>query len=83
MVGNLPAKAGDRGSIPGQEGSHMPRSNWAQVPQLLRPTHLEPVLRNRRGHRSGRPADRGKEWPPLTATGEGPHAATKTQCDQK
>ena len=35
MVGSLPANAGDTGSSPGPEGSHMPRSNWARVPQLL------------------------------------------------
>ena len=32
---NLPANAGDTGSIPGPGGSHMPWSNWARVPQLL------------------------------------------------
>ena len=35
MVENLPADAGDTGSIPGLGGSHMPRSNWAREPQLL------------------------------------------------
>ena len=35
VVENLPANAGDTGSIPGLGGSHMPRSNWAREPQLL------------------------------------------------
>ena len=55
----------------------MPRSDWARAPQLLRvrprahepqlvkPTRLEPVLRNGRGHLSEKPVHRGKEWPPL------------------
>ena len=36
MVGGLPADSGDTGSSPGLGGSHMPRSNWAREPQLLR-----------------------------------------------
>ena len=36
MVENLPANAGDTGSSPGLGRSHMPRSNWAREPQLLR-----------------------------------------------
>ena len=35
VVGSLPAGAGDTGSSPGLEGSHVPRSNWAREPQLL------------------------------------------------
>ena len=35
VVKNPPANAGDRGSIPGPERTHMPRSNKAHVPQLL------------------------------------------------
>ena len=35
VVGNPPANAGDTGSSPGPGESHMPRSNWACVPQLL------------------------------------------------
>ena len=35
MVKNPPANAGDMGSIPGLGRSHMPRSNYARVPQLL------------------------------------------------
>ena len=33
---------------------------WARVPQLLKPAHLEPVLRNKRSHRSEKPAHRNK-----------------------
>ena len=35
---NLPANAGDTGSIPGPGRFHMPRSNEAHVPQLLSPS---------------------------------------------
>ena len=35
VVKNLPATAGDTGSIPGPGRSHMPQSNYARVPQLL------------------------------------------------
>ena len=37
MVKNPPANAGDMGSIPGPGRSHIPRSNLAHAPQLLRP----------------------------------------------
>ena len=40
VVENLPANAGHTGSIPGLGKSHMPRGNWAHVPQILRPAHL-------------------------------------------
>ena len=56
---------------------------WACVPQLLKPVHLEPVLRSKRSHRNEKPAHRNKEWPPLTAARESPRAAVKTQCSQK
>ena len=36
MVKNLPCNAKDTGSIPGPGRSHMPRSNLAHDPQLLR-----------------------------------------------
>ena len=35
------------------------------MPQLLKPTRLEPVLRNKRSHHNEKPAHRNKEWPPL------------------
>ena len=34
---------------------------WARVPQLPKPVRLEPVLRNKRSHRSEKPAHRNKE----------------------
>ena len=36
MVNNLPANAGDMGSIPGPRGFPMPHSNNASVPELLK-----------------------------------------------
>ena len=79
VVESLPANAGDMGSSPGLGGSHVPRSDWAREPQLRAPVHLEPVLRNKRGHDSERPAHRDEEWPPLAATRESPSTETKTQ----
>ena len=35
MVKNLPATAGDMGSIPGLGRSHMPQNSEARAPQLL------------------------------------------------
>ena len=40
---------------------------WATTTE---PARLEPVLRNKRGRDSERPAHRDEEWPPLTATRE-------------
>ena len=37
------------------------RKYWARVPQLLKPTHLEPVLHNKRSHRNENPAHRNEE----------------------
>ena len=47
------------------------------------PARLEPVLRNKRGRDSERPAHCSEEWPPLAATRESPRAETKTQHNQK
>ena len=52
MVENLPASAGDTGLSPGLGGSHMPRSNWARVSQLLS-LRLGPVSHNYRACVSG------------------------------
>ena len=41
MVRNLPANAGDEGSIPGLGRSQMLRSNQARVLQLLKPTQQQ------------------------------------------
>ena len=50
VVKNPPASAGDTGLIPGRGRFHMPQSDEACVPQLPKPTHLEPVLGNKRPH---------------------------------
>ena len=83
MVKNPPANAGDTGSIPGPGRSHMPRSNRAHAPQLLKTARLEPMLRNKRSHCSEKPTLCNEEQPPLVATRESPRAATKTQRSQK
>ena len=83
MVENPPANAGDMGSSPGLGRSHMLRSDWAREPQTTESACLEPVLCNKRGHDSERPAHRDEEWPPLAATRESPHTETKTQRSQK
>ena len=49
----------------------------AQVPQLLKPTHLEPMLHNKRSHHNEKPVHRNKEQPLLAATRESPRAATR------
>ena len=76
MVKDPPANAGHMGSSPGPGRSHMPRSNQARAPQLLslrsrahepqllKPMRLEPMLRNKRSHRSEK----------LTATKSSPHS---------
>ena len=55
-------------------------SPWATTTE---PAHLEPVLRNKRGRYSERPAHRDEEWPPLATTRESPHTETKTQHSHK
>ena len=53
---------------------------WATTTEPARP---EPVLRNKRGRDSERPAPRDEEWPPLAATRESPRTETKNQHSQK
>ena len=79
MVENLPANAGDTGSSPGLGRSHTPWSNWACEPQITEPARLEPVLCNKRGRDSERPAHRNEEWPQLATTRESPRTETKIQ----
>ena len=56
MVKNPPANAGDMGSIPGPGATKPVSHNYrARAPQLLKPTHLEPVLRDKRSHRNKKP----------------------------
>ena len=101
VVKKPPANAGDTGSSPGPGRSHMPWSNKARapqllnlrsrarVPQLLKPSRLEPVLRNKRSHRSEKPVCSNEDpMQTCSATREAtavrsPCAATKTQCSQK
>ena len=68
MIKNPPAKAGDKGSIPGPGRSHRSRSNYAHTPQLSslesragKPQTaevyvLEPVLCNERIQCNEKPA---------------------------
>ena len=44
---NPPANAGDTSLISDTGRSHMLQGNQARAPQLLKPTRLEPVLRNK------------------------------------
>ena len=53
---------------------------WATTTE---PARLEPVLRNKRGRYSERPAHHDEEWPPLAATRESPRTETKTQHSHK
>ena len=53
---------------------------WATITE---PARLAPVLRNKRGRDSERPAHRDEEWPPLAATRESPRTETKTQHSHK
>ena len=53
---------------------------WATITE---PARLEPVLRNKRGHDSERPAHRDEEWPSLATTRESPRTETKTQHSHK
>ena len=95
MVKNPPANAGDTGSSSDPGRSHMPRSNSAcapqllslcsraRKPQLLKPVHLEPVLRNKRSHRNEKPAHRNEEEPPLVATREKPERSNEDPTQPK
>ena len=53
---------------------------WATTTE---PACLEPVLRNKRGRDSERPAHHDEEWPPLASTRESPRTETKTQHSHK
>ena len=53
---------------------------WACVPQLLKPTHLEPLL-HKRSHHNEKP--KHEEKPSLASARESPCTATKTQRSQK
>jgi len=79
---NPPANAEDMGLIPDPGRFHKPRSNWAHMPQLLKPTPLSPCspTREATGMRSLCTATkRSPSWPQL----EKAHEAMKTQCNPK
>ena len=73
-VKNLPANAGDAGSIPGPGRFHMPQGNKAHAPQILRLTCLKSMLCNKRS-----PGTTTGEQPLLAPTRESPRTAMKTQ----
>ena len=83
VVESLPTNAGDTGSSPGLGRSHMPWSNWAREPQLLRLHVWSLCSAIVRGRDSERPVHHDEEWPQLAATRESPHAEKKTQHSQK
>ena len=56
---------------------------WACVPQLLKPTRLEPMLCKKGSHRNEKPAHHNEEQPPLSVTRESPHAAMETRRSHK
>ena len=68
------ANPGDSGLIPGLGRSHMLWSNFAHVPQLLKPEHLEPVLHNKRSHTMRHLPINTREQPSLAATRESLHS---------
>ena len=45
---------------------------------ILKPMCLEPVLCNKRSHHDEKPTHCSEEEPPVAATRESPHTATKT-----
>ena len=61
MVKSPPANAGDMGSSPGPGRSHVLRSSYAHVSQLLKTACLQPMLRSKRSHHNERPAQGNEE----------------------
>ena len=62
-----------------QELSLLPVGTQNCAATTAEPAHLEPVLRNKRGRDSERPARHDEERPLLAATGESTRTETKTQ----
>ena len=77
MVKNPTANAGDTGLIPALGRSHMPGSNTAHAPQLLKPARS--LTRETTAIRS----QSATTQTPLTTTRESPGTATKTRHNQK
>ena len=81
MVKSLPANAGSKDSIPGWEDSTCCQAtkpvaegccSRARQLQILSPDALEPVLRNKKIHRSEKPAHHHDEQPLLIHCSEKP-----------
>ena len=53
------------------------------MPQLLKPAHLEPMLRNKRSHCSEKPAHCNEEQPPRTVTRRKPTCSNKDPTQTK
>ena len=56
---------------------------WAHELKLLKPTCLDPVLHNKRGHRNEKPEHCNEEWPLLATVRESLFKTVKTQHSQK
>ena len=82
VVENLPANAGDTGSSPRLERSHMPRSNWAHEPQLLSLRVWSLCSATREAATVRGPCTTMKSGS-RSATRESPRTETKTQHSQK
>ena len=75
VVGSPPANAGDTGLSPDPGGSHMPRSGWARVPQLLSlrsGAHKSQMLGTCAGSPSSSTGEATMMRGPGTAAGSGP-----------
>ena len=56
---------------------------WAHVLKLPKPTGLEPVLCDKRGHCNEKPVHRNEEWPLLAATREKPAHSNEDPAQPK
>ena len=83
VVKNPPANAGDTGLSPGLGRSNIPRNNKAREPQLLKPTHLEPMLPTRGATAMRSLRTTTKSSPRSLQPEKSLRAVTKTRCSQK
>ena len=81
MVKNLPANAGDTGSIPNPGRFHMLWCNEVCTLQLLKPTCSRALLCNKGSHYNEKPVH--DSWRVAHATRESLRTAMKTQHRQK
>ena len=72
LVENPPANEGQTGSIPGPKIPHMPRSNWAHAPQLLKSEGPWASALQREATAMRSPHAAAEEQPPLATTREKP-----------